>query len=50
MPAAVRPKGKATKIREAILGPLPNDPKKKKKLKSKYIDDRIAFEETSRAK
>jgi hypothetical protein len=50
MPVAYRPKGKAKKIRDAVMGPLPNEPKKNKKLKSKYIDDRIAFEETSRAK
>jgi hypothetical protein len=51
VPVAVRPKGKAVKIREAIMGPLPNDPSKgKKKIKSKVADDRLAFEETSRVR
>lgn len=52
MPVAVRPKGKAVKIREAIMGPLPNDPSKgkKNKIRSKIADDRLAFEETSRVK
>lgn len=50
MPAAVRPKGKARKIKEALMGPMPNEPKKNKKIKSKYIEDRLAFEETSRVK
>jgi len=50
MPAAVRPKGKAQKIKEAIMGPMPNEPKKKKGTKDKYIADRLAFEEASRVK
>ena len=51
MAVAFRPKGKASKIREAIMGPLPNDPKKnKKRIKSKIADDRLAFEETSRVR
>ena len=54
MPAAVRPKGKARKIKESIMGPMPNEPRtrvsKKKGSKSKYIADRLAFEEASRVK
>jgi hypothetical protein len=50
MAIGLRPKGKAQKIKEAIMGPMANEPKKKKKLKSKQVEDRLAFEESSRIK
>jgi hypothetical protein len=50
MPAGVRPKGKATKIKEQVMGPMINQPKKKKKLKSAQVDERLAYEESSRVK
>jgi hypothetical protein len=49
MPAGIRPKGKATKIKEQVMGPMINQPKKKKR-KSAQIDERLAFEESSRVK
>lgn len=50
MSMGIRPKGKATKIKESVMGPMINQPKKKKKPKSKAVEDRLAFEETSRIK
>ncbi len=49
MPAALRPKGKATKIAYAILGTPINMPATKKKKKG-LLEERLVFEETSRVR
>ena len=49
MAMGLRPKGKAAKIKEAIMGPMINQPKKKKR-KAKQVEERLAFEESSRVK
>lgn len=52
MPASIRPKGKAQKIRDAVMGPLPNEPRTRvsKKGKKSKIKQVLDFEQTSRTK
>lgn len=49
MPASIRPKGKAQKIKEAVMGSMPNEPKKRRPKESK-VKKQLAFEESSRVK
>ncbi len=49
MPAAVRPKGKATKIAERILN-LNNKDNTKKKSKDNEVKKRLQFEDTYRVR
>lgn len=49
MPAAPRPKGKATKIAYRVLGKPQNEDQKKSREQSD-IDKRLVFEETQRVR
>lgn len=51
MPAAIRPKGKARKIKEAVMGSMPNESSEKKKTgKKSKIKEILDFEQSSRVK
>lgn len=50
MPAAPRPKGKATKIAYDILGKPQNMINDKKTKKDKLVDKRLDFEDTYRVR
>jgi len=50
MPAGIRPKGKAQKIKEAVMGIMPNEPRKKRSSKESKIKKQLNFEESARIK
>jgi hypothetical protein len=50
VPAAIRPKGKARKIKESVMGSMPNESKKKKTGKQSKVKEILDFEQSSRVK